>query len=374
MPRHIAAVLLLAMLPLAFLAGCSREDPLSPAFVERMWASYVADHISPQGYVVDRQLGRVTSEGQSYALLRAVWMRDRATFDRVLTWTDSHLKRPDGLYAWLWNPHSQSVVDDNTATDGDQDIAFALILAGQAFGEPAYTHRAVGLIQAIRRTCALELPDGWMLSAGNWAGPERVVNLSYFIPYAYPYFQALDPEGDWLTVRDTGYRLLARLPRDTGWLLPPDFMILAADGAIQPLPVTSRHPREFSFDAVRIFWRVALDCRLSGHKAACQELQSVDVMARLHGRDRGFGSRYGLDGGLLDCGPSLSFAGALLPAFQQRQPELARSLLTHELSASSIAQAMGQDHRYYDLNWVWFGLALANGLIVERTPPVNALR
>ena len=38
----------------------------------------------------------------------------------------------------------------------------------------------------------------WFPTAGNWANNERLVNLSYFLPYAYPEFDKLDPEGQWL--------------------------------------------------------------------------------------------------------------------------------------------------------------------------------
>src|SRR5206468_11130592 len=125
--------------------------------------------------------GRVTSEAQSYALLQAAWLRDADTFERVRTWTDDNLKRPDGLYAWLWDPRDGGrVIDVNTATDGDTDIAFALVIAADAFNRPDYRAEAQEIVKAIRAHASLRLKTGWFPSAGNWAAAERIANLSYF--------------------------------------------------------------------------------------------------------------------------------------------------------------------------------------------------
>ena len=168
-------------------------------FLDLAWHAYKDLYIDPAGYVLDRDRngGEVTSEGQAYALMRAAWMGDHETFTSVLEWTDRTLRRPDGLYSWHWTPRDNgTLLDRNTATDADQDIAFALVLAFHHFEDRTYLERARALLVAIRSQTGIELPNGWFPSAGNWAVPERIVNLSYFTPYAYPYFDRIDPEGD----------------------------------------------------------------------------------------------------------------------------------------------------------------------------------
>ena len=78
--------------------------------------------------------GGTISEAQAYALLRAVWAGDEATFARVHAWTVSNLSRPDHLLSWHWGRRPDGawgVLDANTASDGDLDYALALILAAR---------------------------------------------------------------------------------------------------------------------------------------------------------------------------------------------------------------------------------------------------
>src|SRR5487761_1306276 len=111
------------------LAGCGAASPVMPAapgrataggsssasavaaepssrllsVLQQGWAGYREAFIRPEGRVIDPTRGGITtSEAQSYALLRAVWMGDRATFDTAWRWTVAHLQvRGDGLFASL---------------------------------------------------------------------------------------------------------------------------------------------------------------------------------------------------------------------------------------------------------------------------------
>ena len=152
MMRAIAAVWMLMLVgPGAPTTQKSTAVRTPDARLAALWTGYRERHIRPSGEVVDpwRQ-GRVSSEAQSYALLRAVWMRDRSTFERVHAWTDAHLRRPDGLYSWLWDPAEARIVDANSATDADIDIAYALAMASIVFDRPAYAAQAREIVRAIR--------------------------------------------------------------------------------------------------------------------------------------------------------------------------------------------------------------------------------
>ena len=127
-----------AVLLAALAVGCSlRASPERYGrYLQESWTAYQGLYLQPQGYVLDRQRdgGTVTSEGQSYALLRALWVRDREAFAHIYEWTEEHLAREDGLYSSLWSPaEGGQVIDRNSAADGDQDIAFALILGAHVF-------------------------------------------------------------------------------------------------------------------------------------------------------------------------------------------------------------------------------------------------
>ena len=174
-----------AAVPLAvilLLAGCRRTSgPMTQDdFVLRAWDAYKAAYIHPDGYVLDRtrNSGEVTSEGQGYALLRAVWMRDEATFTQVLDWTESRLRRPDGLYSWRWSPEAGGHVRDvNTATDADQEAAFALILASVVFGKPEV--QGQGALPSGGHTGArIDCGSRRLVSGGRQLGRERAGDQS----------------------------------------------------------------------------------------------------------------------------------------------------------------------------------------------------
>lgn len=368
------SVVLLAMATLGC-DGSTRDGPTGRAFLERAWDVYKRTYVRGDGYVLDpsREQGETTSEGQGYALLRAAWMRDEAAFSRLFRWTEQRLKRPDGLYSWRWTPADGGrVLDRNTAADANQEIAFALILASSAFDEPALLERARELLWAIRTYEAIPVSAGWFPSAGDWAVADRIVNLSYFLPYAYPYFARLDPEGGWGQVIGTGYDLMARALQLPNVRLVPDFMIVTRDGAVSALPEQAPLSRDFSSDAMRIFWRVALDCRLHAQRRACTDPLAASQLARLLSRDGSLFTRYRVDGSPLERTESISFYSIALPFLLIYDPEAARAIQTRHLTPSALQQVMDGKDRYYDSNWVWFGLAAAGNLIAERTPPVAA--
>lgn len=370
--QHIGGILpLLAALMLLLPCGrcLAAEDNVEAHLLDTLWQQYKQAYLMADGRVVDRRLDRVTSEGQSYGLLRAVWMADAETFAKIFAWTETHLRRPDGLYGWLWQPAQEGhLADANTATDADQDIALALILAAGTFQQPTYLQRATLLVKAIRQHTGIPVGEGWFISAGNWARTERIINLSYFSPAAYPYFERLDPEGDWGAVQRLGYHLIGRTLATPGTRLIPDFCRVTQKGAIRLLPDGGLHSNAFSFDAMRLYWRLSLDGRLHTHTPDDDADLGFQALVQILRRDGGLYQSYTVGGRPLSEDTSTSFYGALLPLLETRATHEAAMLRKGPLSSTQILMIAGEDDRYYDLNWIWLGLALANGWIAQNTP------
>ncbi|WP_027185200.1 glycosyl hydrolase family 8 [Desulfovibrio inopinatus] len=350
----------LALILSSLILGCQsqKNSHSSLAFLDTSWVAYKETFLRPEGYVWDEARQEVTSEGQSYALLRAVWMRDKETFYRVFNWTEAHLARPDGLYSWQWTPKDGGrVLDANTATDADQDIAFALILAAKAFNMPEYRDRAKALITAIRQIEGIPVDGGWIPSAGNWAVSNRIINFSYFTFYAYPHFATLDPEGDWLGVRERCYDVLTRFLEQKNVLLPADFAILDKSGHFVPLAEKGRLSGDFSFDAMRVYWRVAVDCLLNNFPRACSDPARTTAIVDILARDGALYTQYSVTGVKKSDVTSISFYGSILPALKMYSPQLATALVNDKLSPANLASILRNPDHYYDNNWTWFGLA-----------------
>jgi endo-1,4-beta-D-glucanase Y len=358
--------------------GCGAPSPSVPArdFLQMAWDTYKRTYIMADGNVIDpaRGHGDTTSDGQGYAMLRAAWMRDAATFSRTFQWTEQHLKRPDGLYSWLWTPAGGGkVVDANTAADADQEIAFALVIGSQVFNDRRMLDRARQLLAAIREHERIDVEDGWFPAAGNWAVADRVVNLSYFVPYAYPYFARIDPGGRWDAATDTGYDLILKALQIPSAHLIPDFMTITAKGEAALVPRRTGLSGDFSSDAMRIYWRVAVDCRLHERARACADPLGAGQLTAMLARDGALFTRYSVDGSPLERVQSSSFYGAALPFLLLHAPAAGHAVRASYLSQAALQTVLIDPKQYFDANWVWFGLFAADGLIETATPAVDTI-
>lgn len=370
-PWIVAAVLVGAVLA----AGCgARDEPRKVAQADTLkqaWDAYKQRYVRPDGSSIDpSRNGETISEAQGYALLRAALLRDEPVFRSVWTWTDQHLKRDDGLFSWQWK--NGRVIDANSASDANQEIALALIIASRVFDDPALVERARTILSAIRSHERIAIGNRWFPAAGNWAVSRRITNLSYFLPYAYPYFARVDPGGQWDSLVDTGYDIIARAIVRDRISLVPDFIAVSDDGQPAPLPAHSELSADSSSDAMRMYWRVAVDCTLHARVRACADPLRVSNLTTLLARDGALYTKYAVDGTPLERVESTSFYGAALPYLLQHAPEVAASVRATKLSAEQIQRLMSAPDRYYDANWVWFGLAAADGRLKEMMPDLKS--
>lgn len=383
---------LLAFLLALVLAGpgCAGEGKVSLSEVNRVlaasWASYRWHFISPAGRVViPERSGETISEGQAYALLRAVWAGDRDTFNRVYAWTHKNLSRRrakgDALLAWRWGRDQGGawrVLDWNTATDGDLDYALALTLAaGRGWRGPphlpAYQQEAREVLDAVLALEIVKLPHGeLLLTPGNWheRQPPYLVNPSYFSPGAYPLFARLSPGPDWDRLRYSNYVLLQRLAeglgKQKGVGLFPDWCRVDAQGRLEPAPGRDTH---FGWEAVRLPWRLALDALWFREERALRLLKGHFLpFFKKEWQSRGrLAAQYGYDGQALVSyeSPVLYagvLAGALAAGDRDFARQMAKKILTFYREEGDRACFVSPDN-YYANNWAWLGLALYGGWV-----------
>ncbi|KLD65592.1 cellulose synthase complex periplasmic endoglucanase BcsZ [Dyella japonica] len=157
--RHASIPLLRALLVLAVTFASGRALAASCAWPD--WEHFKQGTLSADGRVIDASTPEqvTVSEGQAYALFFALVANDRATFDRVLNWTQNNLAQGDltkHLPAWQWGrqakkdaTESWGVLDSNAASDADIWIAYTLLEAGRLWHERSYTALGTVLAQSI---------------------------------------------------------------------------------------------------------------------------------------------------------------------------------------------------------------------------------
>lgn len=338
------------------------------------WQSYKRNFITDEGRVFDPYRDHATtSEGQSYALLRAVWMNDRKTFDRVLSWTNQNLKLTNNnLFAWNWSNENGiwKIKDEGTAPDADEDIALALLFAYREWKTEAYLSQAQGIIADIWQYEVKEINGRSYLTGGNWAArsEEPALNPSYFAPYAYRIFAEVDLEHNWWEVIDTSYEILERSSQErlSGTKavgLPPDWVVLSKNGElISPQTSYPNFSDHYSFDAFRVPWRVALDWEWNHEPRAQNYLTSLSFLQEAWDRDKKIAAAYTHNGEVFDENEMLEIYCSSLGYFKIHSKDTAGTIYKNKIIAKYYE--VGQNYywddpkSYYKQNWAWFGTAL----------------
>lgn len=256
--------------------------------LQKSWSFYKSEYIRQGRVVRPKNDYDTVSEGQAYAMLRALWMNDKETFDKVYRWTEANLSRlekfDDNLLAWQYgmtDNGGQAVIDWTPATDADLDYALALFFAeikwqrGPEFDLPPYHVKARHIAGDLQEHAVIRLPNDelvllpWNRETLNREKHEQesiLVNPSYFSPGHYAVFASITGDARWMELREDTYaqieRLLSGMGDVEGVGLAPDWCRIEPDGSFVPDP---ERGTASSWDAFRIWWRLRMDHLLTGN-------------------------------------------------------------------------------------------------------------
>lgn len=355
----------------------------SYALLHSSWEDYKERFIQEDGRVLDYSQGAVTtSEGQSYAMLRSVWIDDKATFDHVWGWTQINLQRDDdALFGWRWGQRedqSYGFIEnggENSASDANVDIALALILAGKRWDNPEYIEEAQKILDDIWELEIAEAQGKRYLIAGNWAQNEveLVLNPSYFAPYAFRIFDDIDDSRDWRSLIDPAYQLLensslALLNDESGVGLAPNWVAINRETGALSTPDVDNLNTQYGFDAMRTPWRTALDYIWNEDSQAKEYLQlaCTPLMESYTTKGR-IASVYSHDGEVIDSSENPTAYSTALGCFKVINPDLADTLYQEKIVSlyANDEDSFNPEIPYYEQNWLWFGAALYHDQIIN---------
>jgi endoglucanase len=389
-------------------AGC-KQGPWT------LWDAYSARFIDAHGRVVDHSAGdRTTSEGQAYAMFFALADNDRATFDRVLTWTQANLAGGDlqaHLPAWLWGNDGKGnwrLLDPNSASDADVWMAYSLVEAGRLWKVPVYTNLGRKMMDRIAKSEVADLPGfGPMLLPGP-IGFEHdqvfTLNPSYMPVFLFERLAQVDPAGPWGQIARNIPRLLEQSARHgfvMDWVdyLPGDGFYPAS---VKPAPappaqpaVSSKPPDPASktpaaatpqppstpaqtttaavataqtvlsggsYDAIRVYlWAGMLDGEGPARPQILNILPGMSVYLADHDAPPQMVSDQGIP--LAQDGP-VGFSAAVLPylrAFPNLSRESAKQTVRMSLDRDRSTGLFGKDTAYYDQNLALFATGYLDG-------------
>ncbi len=204
------------------------------------------------------------SEGMGYGMLLTAYFGEKERFDRLFDFYKS--KRTNKAHNLMaWRVTCDSVIDPGSATDGDLDVAFALIVAHCQWGED-YLEQADSIISILKNDYFVDTCNGGiyvMKPGGHWGGCD-VTNVSYYTPAYFRVFAEATGDGFWNDVADDAYTILNKGTHATTGLVP-DWQ--SWDGI--PGGTSDWQWRDYyRYDASRVPWRMALDFLWNGNENA----------------------------------------------------------------------------------------------------------
>lgn len=347
-----------------------------------LWNDYKTSYIDSQSFrVIDHQRNNVTtSEGESYAMLRAVWMDDKESFDKSWQWTKKYLQKPDGLFSWLYGKRSNGTYGvlienqgENSASDADTDIALSLLFAGARWQDQSYVEAAQNIIDSIWQREVIIINGRPYMSSDDLERNSRssiVVNPSYLEPYAYRIFAQVDNQHAWNDLVDSSYEVLEKsisepLDKEKSAYIPPNWILVDRSSGKISATTNAAYSSDYSYDALRVPWRLALDYEWNKEERALNLLKQMSFLDDEWNSNSVIHSDYAHDGLVVDMAESPAVYGGSLMAIRAVNPSHGMALYRKKLvtlfnpDSGNWLSPLG----YYDDNWVWFSVALYNHML-----------
>ena len=239
------------------------------------------------------------SEGQGYGMVITALMAGydtsaRSVYDGLFRYYQAHPSKADPqLMAWAQRKGCRDV-DGSSATDGDMDIAYSLLLANEQWGNNGPVHYLDEGRRMIASIMKQEInPKTWSVMLSNSVEYDSKdyydMRSSDFMPDHFRAFRIAGGDQGWDKAADNNYRLF-RFMQDRyspGAGLLPDFIThisfsggdgghgaggsRAGNDGIRAVParahyLESRYDGAYNFNACRVPWRIAMDGILYGDK------------------------------------------------------------------------------------------------------------
>jgi endo-1,4-beta-D-glucanase Y len=238
------------------------------------------------------------SEGHGYGMVIVAFMAGtdpdaRQIFDGLYAFFRDHPSAGDpNLMAWKQVEGCANINLRNTgsATDGDMDIAYALLLADRQWGSDGAINYKQAALQVIAALKSQTLnPSTHTILLGDWVSPNdakygRSTRSSDFMLEHLRAYAAASGDAEWTRVADTAYTIIANIQRDaspnTGLL--PDFIenVDTKPRPASPGFLESDADGRYGYNACRTPWRIATDYLLAGDARALAAVRPINAWLR----------------------------------------------------------------------------------------------
>lgn len=286
-------------------------------FYDAWKAEYVTEACGAGRYVVLTKTGPgnlTVSEGHGYGMMLAALMaghdpQAQDLFDGMFAYFLEHPTAfHDRLMSWNQSTSCANVQGNDSATDGDLDVAFALLLADRQWGSCGRIDYAAEALAVLTDVLDGEVdPSHAYTLLGDWVdagmppyGPST--RSSDFMVDHFASFAGATGSAAWTDLRDSLYSIVDSLQAShaaaTGLL--PDFIVNPATSPAPASPgfLEGDTDGQYSYNACRVPWRLATDFVTNGETRAKDALAPLNAWIRgeTGGVASAIGAGYALDG------------------------------------------------------------------------------
>jgi endoglucanase len=247
-------------------------------------------------------------EAVGFGMILSAYAKDKAVFDGIFNYyLSKRTAEAKNMMSWLTN--CEGIVDPGSATDGDLDVAFALVVADRQWGG-TYLESAKEILAIVKNNlidqCTVNGKTVYVLGPGysnrNWGGC-NLTDIQYYTPAFFRVFASVSKDEIWNKLADDTYILLnASANKETG--LVPDWQ--SASGT----PGGEGRVGYFGYDACRVPWRIALDYLWNGNQNALEWCKKISNWANSVG-PANIVDGYELNGTAKGSNKNSSFLGGL---------------------------------------------------------------
>ncbi len=317
------------------------------------------------------EAGSTVSEGIGYGMLITVFMNDQPLFDELWKYEQQWLNK-NGLMDWYIDAAGDKRLGEGAASDADEDIAYALLMADKQWGgqgslSDSYANVAKGQISKIWDH---EIHEGKLLKPGdswNLSDPWTLVNVSYFAPSYYRAFATASGNMGWLDVVKTSYDTLENSLNDQNGNASNG--LVPAWSTSEGAPTTAAFngaPTNYQYDSCRTPFRIGIDYCLNGEARAQAYAAKTSQFFAAIGASK-IVDGYALNGtaeAANSTGQSAAFVG---PATVGAMTGSAYSTLVTQGYSALAARNLLVGGEYYDGSWTMLSLLMLSGNFLDYT-------
>lgn len=254
--------------------------------------------------------------------------------------------------AWKQNQSNnemRTLAENNTnATDGDMDIAYALLMADQKWGSTGnfnYKKIAINILGELLQYNYND--ENELLRVGNWAkNDEKYNNLirtSDLIPSYFKKFYEVTNDKRWQNIYLKSIKVLSNLSNENKTGLIPDFVYITHNNisSVSPNTFESANDDKYAWNANRVPLRLAFN-------TSNRELKDINKkMLIFFNQQKSIQAVYSLDGHSENNYSSMAFTAPIAVAAYQQRSEfknfsnvLMKKVDSNELSNSYYADTL----------------------------------